>query len=72
MAKTETTSPTQSQLSLAEIKDLITFARKERLAYLILDGLRFQFMPGAHEPDTPARPAPAEQETTPFGHYRPE
>ena len=52
MAKTETTSPPQSHLSLVEIKELISFARKERLAFLVLDGLRFQFMPGAHEPDT--------------------
>lgn len=72
---TPTASKPKSQLSLEQVKELIAFARKERVMVLELDSLRFQFAPGALEPDEPPPPkksAKPDDEATPYGHYKPE
>lgn len=71
---TETKSKPKSPISLAQAKELIAFARTQRVMVCEFEGLRFQFAPGAFEPDpepTPAKNKPAEPES-PFGHYKPE
>ncbi len=62
-----------SALSLADIKDLIVFARAQKIITLEHDGLRFQFNPLAHErePDPPKKNAKTPPEN-PFGHFNPE
>ncbi len=63
-----------SALSLDEIKDLILFARAQKVITLEHNGLRFQFNIAAHEPEhqlgQPATNKPNDESR--YGHFVPE
>jgi hypothetical protein len=69
---TPTTSKLKSSLSLAEAKELIAFARSQRVVALDFEGLQFRFSPAAFdEPDeTPKKKQ--DEDVSPFGHHKPE
>lgn len=67
------TPSTNSPLSLPEIKELIAYAREQKVLMLEAHGVRFQFNPLAHEVPPPAAASRAvDEDDSPHGHFRPE
>lgn len=70
---TPTNSSTNCQLSLAQIKELISFCREQRVAICKLGELTFQFSLAALEPSEPKAPQKAaSEEENPYGQFIPE
>jgi hypothetical protein len=65
-------TPTSTGFSVAEIKELIAYAREQKVIALEAHGVRFQFNPAAHEPPPAPKPATKPDEQSPHGHFRPE
>ena len=61
-----------SALSFAEIKELIAFARAQKVVSLDVAGVRVQFSPAALFDDEPRKKPAKDEAEAPFGHYRPE
>lgn len=68
------TIPNSTPFSLSEIKELVSFARAEKVLVMEVAGVRFQFSPTAHEerPTKPADKEAAERDKSPHGHFDPD
>lgn len=71
---TPTNSSKNSPLSLAQIKELISFCREQRVAVCRYGELTFQFSLSALEPSEPKTPykAAPDEEQNPYGQFDPE
>lgn len=73
MAVADPKTPTLiGSLSLAEIKELIAYAREQKVTILEHASVRFQFSPLAHDPPPDEQPKKTEDEDkSPHGHFKP-